>query len=144
MVIPLQQLCRLAGWSHSSPLGLDIHPHFGTWFACRAAFLIQAPLEPTSIEGGASPCEDCSDKPCRSACPADAVQPGKTFSLDACVGHRLQPQSSCASQCLARSVCPAGAGWRYTEEQIRYHGQQSLASLRRIKFHKMLVGEDSN
>ena len=143
-VIPLQQLCRLAGWSHSSPLGLDIHPHFGTWFACRAAFLVQAHLQLTPVEVRSPPCEDCLDQPCQSACPAGAVHQGTAFSLDTCAGYRLQSKSPCVYQCFARFACPVGAEWRYTEEQLKYHGERSLVSLRRAKFDSVSVLADSN
>ena len=32
-MVPLVELGRLAGWHHSSPLGLGIHPEHGPWYA---------------------------------------------------------------------------------------------------------------
>jgi len=56
-VIPLQRLARLANWSQQSPLGLDISPTYGLWFAHRACFLTNADLEPSVEIAQVSPCD---------------------------------------------------------------------------------------
>ena len=127
--LPLQQLGALAGWHHPSPLGLGIHPHYGLWFAYRAALLTDAELALTPRLEAASPCASCADKPCVSACPVGAVSVDAAFDLNACVDWRLRPDSSCRAGCAARQACPAGAQWRYTPEQTGYHAHRSLAAL---------------
>ena len=129
--VPLQQLGVFAGWSHVSPLGIGINTEFGTWFAYRALFALDNPLqEPVPLASQGTPCDRCEEKPCRSACPAGAVRLHKSFDLDRCVSHRLKSASSCADRCLARLACPVGQDWRYDEDQLVYHGRRSLASLR--------------
>ena len=128
--LPLQKLGQFAGWSYPSPIGIDLHPCYGPWFAFRAVFLINIPLEPSPQEKGEAPCQSCETRPCESACPADAVQNGSILNLQACVKQRLLPHSSCGDRCLSRLSCPVGKQWRYPDEQIAYHGRRSLNSLR--------------
>jgi len=131
ILVPLQQLGVFAGWSHVSPLGIGINTEFGTWFAYRALFALDNPLQETvPLASQGTPCDRCVEKPCRSACPAGAVRLHKSFDLDRCVSHRLKSASSCADRCLARLACPVGQDWRYDEDQLVYHGRRSLDGLR--------------
>lgn len=131
MPVPLQRLGALAGWQQPSPLGVGIHPHYGLWFAYRAAALLDSDLPLRSAERLPAPCESCSTKPCISACPARAV--GVSFALDACMEFRLSEDSICAEQCLSRLACPVGRQHRYSQPQLRYHYARSLASLQRYR-----------
>ena len=129
--VPLQQLGMFAGWSHVSTLGMGINTGFGTWFAYRALFALDSPLQETvPLASQGSPCDRCVEKPCRSACPAVAVRLEKSFALGRCVSYRLESASSCADRCLARLACPVGQDGRYDENQLAYHGRRSLDTLR--------------
>ena len=128
-LIPLQQLGRFAGWSAPSPLGLDISPVYGPWFAFRAAFLIRSPLPLTDILPAASPCDTCQDMPCIQACPVEAVQREEALDRERCLTQRFADQGGCGIQCYSRLACPIGIKWRYPQRQLHYHGQRSLQSL---------------
>ncbi|MGB1446170.1 MAG: hypothetical protein ACPHM1_02615 [Arenicellales bacterium] len=128
-LIPLQQLGRFAGWSVPSPLGLDISPVYGPWFAFRAAFLIRSPLPLTDISPAASPCDTCQDMPCIQACPVEAVQREEALDRERCLTQRFADQGGCGIQCYSRLACPIGIKWRYPQRQLHYHGQRSLQSL---------------
>jgi hypothetical protein len=129
--IPLQQLGALAGWHHPSPLGLGIHETYGLWFAYRAAFLTTLALPVIKNPISISPCDTCRDKPCISTCPAQAVQGVGQFKMTACIDFRLQEQSTCQDRCLSRLACPVAPEHRYEPEQLNYHYNHSLASIRR-------------
>jgi len=131
--IPIQRLCRQAGWSHPSLLGLDIHAQFGTWFACRAVIVVSRSIECTPRESSRSPCESCVEKPCRSHCPSGAVTDIEAFGLMACGSYRLAKESNCAHLCLSRLACPIGTSQRYSDVQLDYHGALSLASLQAVR-----------
>ena len=131
--IPIQRLCRQAGWSHPSLLGLDIHAQFGTWFACRAVIVVSRSIECTSRESSRSPCESCVEKPCRSHCPSGAVTDIEAFGLMACGSYRLAKESNCAHLCLSRLACPIGTSQHYSDAQLDYHGALSLASLQAVR-----------
>ena len=125
--VSLIQLGALANWSHSSPLGLGIHAHYGLWFAYRAAFLTTAELPLRSDEPSDRPCDSCVEKPCIVACPAGAISDSQSFAVNLCLDHRLQAGSTCASQCFARAACPVGAEYIYSDQQIAHHYDLSLS-----------------
>lgn len=129
-MIPLQQLGKLAGWHHDSPLGLGIHSEYGVWFAYRAAFLIDAALPLQQPAPTQSPCDTCADKPCMQACPAGAVREIGKFSIPQCATQRLSPNAACADRCLARLACPVAPQHLYPIEQVQYHYGQSLETIR--------------
>ena len=135
--VGLQRLGQLAGWHQASPFWVGVDPEWGSWFAYRAVLLTDTALPPTPRRELASPCLNCSDKPCVSACPAGALSvergglgTGSTPGLHACLDHRLQPATACADRCLARNACPVGERYRYSEAQTRYHYLQSLRFIR--------------
>lgn len=127
--VPLQQLGEAAGWCSPSPLGLGISAEFGLWFAYRAAFLIDSDLPLTSVQPHLSPCSNCVQQPCITACPPGAVLKGG-LDIALCAHHRLATHSSCADRCLARLACPVHPEHRYLLEQLQYHYRISLATLR--------------
>ncbi|MDP6138090.1 MAG: hypothetical protein QGI25_17485 [Arenicellales bacterium] len=131
LAVPLQRLGRFAGCSYPSPIGVDLHPVYGPWFAYRAVFLIHAELQLTELESGGSPCESCADKPCVAGCPVGAVSLADGIDLGRCIEHRLLPRSGCADRCRSRLMCPVGKKWQYGESQLAYHGNRSLVSLTR-------------
>ena len=128
-LIPLQQIGKLAGWHHDSPLGLGISAKWGVWFAYRVAFLIDAPLPLVQEAPSQSPCDSCIDKPCMSACPAQAVLGIGKFEFTSCATHRHQPGSGCADRCLSRLACPIAPEHRYPIEQVQYHYSLSLSAI---------------
>ena len=126
---PLQQLGALAGWHHPSPLGIGINPRFGLWFAYRAAFLTALALPLSTLPASRSPCEDCVDQPCISACPVHAVHGVDRYDVARCIGYRLAADSPCRDRCFARLACPVAAEHRYSIDQIRYHYLHSLTTV---------------
>ena len=129
-LVSLPEFGTLAGWSHMSPMRVGIHPKFGLWFAYRVLMLVSVPLPPTERGATEHPCLSCIEKPCQSACPANAVGNIGDFDLDKCFGFRDKENSPCARQCLARVRCPVGSEFRYTKDQLNYHYDRSLVSLR--------------
>ena len=134
-VIPLQELGKLAGWHHDSPFRVGVNQLWGSWFAYRVVVLADTEFEPTPSLTAASPCHACMEKPCLSACPAEALE-SSNFSLQLCIGYRLIENSKCKAQCLARLACPAGCEHQYSMEQINYHYGRSLQSIREYQSDK--------
>lgn len=127
--LALQALGERAGWHHPSPFMVGVNASWGSWFAYRAAVLLDAEFAPTPPWSGSSPCLSCRARPCLAACPPGAAG-AEGFALDACVDWRCRPGSPCATTCLARLACPVGAEHRYPAEQISHSYSRSLAMIR--------------
>jgi len=139
--LPIQRLSRYAGWSFPSPLGMDIHPEFGLWYAYRSIYLIDSELPVYYDSYRQSPCEKCREKPCFDACPAGAVRGIEKFDTTACINHRLSEGSSCIDTCAARMACPAGAQHRYSADQMSYHYLYSYHAYQR--YYEKRAAQDS-
>ncbi|WP_027135876.1 hypothetical protein [Geminicoccus roseus] len=105
-----------------SPLGLLVHETFGLWTALRGALLVEEQLEIAPVEPGQSPCLTCAARPCLSACPVDAFQPGR-YDVTACRAHlsTLSGQDCMMGGCLARRACPVGRNHAYTRPHAGFH-----------------------
>jgi hypothetical protein len=134
--LPFQHLGMAAGLPAPGPLGLQIHPTYGPWWAYRAALLSRLPFADATGGDGAPADEPLPDAcaactgPCRSACPAGAVTRAG-FVFEPCRARRLAEGSPCAHACVARQACPVGVGHAYGAPQIAFHMEASLVSLRR-------------
>lgn len=116
VALPFQRLGRAAGLPAPGPLGLQVHPIFGPWWAYRACVL--APLALTVEAPLPDPCAGCP-RPCVSACPGAAVTAGG-LDVARCLAHR-RIDSACHASCAARLRCPVGAVHRYPDDQLAFH-----------------------
>ncbi len=130
-MVPLGTLAAALGWGQSSPLGLTINPTFGLWMAHRWVGLTDA-IVTMDREGTepVHPCSACETQDCVSACPVGAVSLADGFDVETCARHRIEDDSVCALQCLARNACPVGAEHRYGEAQMAHHYGSGLRSIR--------------
>jgi hypothetical protein len=126
---PFQRWAQRAEALEQSPIGVMMHPEFGLWHSYRFALLGTEFEGDTAGHAAASPCIDCSDKPCLRRCPVDAFD-GSGYDVEACAGYlRQMPLAEChALGCLARYACPVAPGLRYVPEQGRFHLQAFLGN----------------
>ncbi|WP_173512824.1 4Fe-4S dicluster domain-containing protein [Sinorhizobium psoraleae] len=120
---PFQQWAMRAEGLKASPLGILIHPRFGLWHGYRGALGFDRELLHTGSVPAGHPCDACMEKPCISACPADALASG-TFDVGRCRTYlRTQPGAGgcLAHGCLSRDACPMGRDYRYPDAQLRFH-----------------------
>ena len=129
VTVPLQTLGQLAGWHHESPMKVGINDSWGLWYAYRALIAVEAEWPASVPVISSSPCESCTDKPCIAACPANALE-AQALRLERCIDFRLQANSVCSDQCLARGACPVAPQHRYSSAQVAYHYGHSLPCLR--------------
>lgn len=124
--LPIQRIARAAGLPPPGPLGLQIHPTYGPWWAYRAFAVVRVPFD--TEQALAAPCDGCP-APCVPACLGAAVH---LDGLDAraCMTHRLR-DPACGPSCAARLACPVGSAHRYPGPQLAYHMNASLVWLRR-------------
>ncbi len=107
-----------SGRAWESPVGLLVHDTAGLFVSYRGALLLQGrvDLPPTA----SSPCENCSEKPCLSACPAAALgQDG--YDVPKCHAHLDTVDNACLSSgCTVRRACPIGQDKRL-QSQSAFH-----------------------
>ncbi|WEX86796.1 ferredoxin [Sinorhizobium garamanticum] len=120
---PFQQWAMRAEGLKPSPLGILIHPEYGLWHGYRGALGFDRVLPQTGAVPAGHPCDACVEKPCISACPADAVASG-AFDVARCRMH-LRSEAGAggclAHGCLSRDACPVGRHYRYPAVQLRFH-----------------------
>jgi hypothetical protein len=119
---PFQRWALRAEPLHRSPLGILLHPVYGSWHAYRAALLFAEPIVIPRASSWPHPCESCVERPCLRRCPVDAVA-RQGFDVARCRGHlaRVEGSSCMESGCGARAACPLGAEHRYGLEQAAFH-----------------------
>lgn len=126
---PFQQWARRAEPLHTSPLLLQMHPHYGLWHASRFALAlpILGPQDAATIAQGPSPapvelCLSCDGQPCLSACPVQAFTPnGYDVARCAAQLHADADQPCMQQGCLARRACPVGIAFRYVRPHAAFH-----------------------
>lgn len=104
-----------------SPVSLLVHDRAGLFLSFRGALAFDTQLAlPDETTG--SPCDTCVEKPCKTACPVDALN-HEAYNVDAC--HQWldqKPDPSCLSAgCLARRACPISKNYGRLEEQSAHH-----------------------
>lgn len=119
---PFQTWAMAAEGLKPSPIGVLLHPDAGLWHAYRAALAFEARLPLPARAPTAHACDSCTEQPCLSACPVNALTPG-TYDVPACRQEALGPdRGDCrALGCAARRACPMGTGSRYPAAQLAFH-----------------------
>jgi hypothetical protein len=132
--LPFQRLGRAAGLPEPGPLGLQIHPEFGPWWAYRALVVLPASLD---AESPLLPwCPPC-DRPCVRGCPTHRSVAGHPSLVDGgpvrdqVLGHVLG--DVCGDDCGARLRCPVGREHAYPPDQIAFHLRAREALLRAMR-----------
>ena len=127
---PFQRWARKAEPVHPSPIGPLILPVYGLWHAYRGALVFRERLALPARDEGASPCDDCADRPCLSRCPVDAFPAPGRYRVPACVAHVAAPEGAdCLGLgCRARRACPVGRDYVYEPDQARLHMTAFLAA----------------
>ena len=125
--LPFQRLGRAAGLGGPGPLGLQIHPQFGPWWAYRgliALAMSEAGWSAAGLGGALGDgCAGCA-APCVAACPAGAVR-SAGFSIADCHARRLTAPD-CRLSCVARIRCVRGPEHRYSDQQLAFHMAASM------------------
>ncbi len=108
------------GRVHASPIMLLVHDEAGLFVSFRGALAL--PVRINIPAPPRNPCESCTDKPCLTACPVNALQPAD-YDVPACKMHITSVDSAdCMGQgCAARRVCPVSQNFGRLAEQSAYH-----------------------
>jgi hypothetical protein len=130
--LPFQRWAQRAEPVWPSPIGVLIHPEYGSWHAYRGALAFPVRVELPPRESLSSPCDTCAEQPCLSACPVDAFAESR-YDVPACVEHLGSPEGeNCLERgCLARRACPVGREFLYPPGQAEFHMRAFLRAFQR-------------
>lgn len=104
--MPFLDWAKQSGRAWSSPLGMLVHDTHGMMISYRGALVFDQRLE-LPVAPDQSPCETCTDKPCLTACPVNAItQTG--YQVDSCHSYLdTKAGQICMTQaCRVRMACP--------------------------------------
>lgn len=120
---PFQSWAARVEQVFTSPLKILIHPEFGLWHAYRAALLFDSLVGLPGLKAASpveSPCVDCSDKPCLTACPVEAYSTDG-YDVQACSAYIANTDECRSHGCGARRACPVGGAHQYSQAQQQFH-----------------------
>ncbi len=127
--IDFMKIGELCGVGVKSILGILIHPEFGTWISLRGLIVTNINFETYDRPiSGFNPCPEC-DKPCIGACPANTISHAG-WDYVSCMNFRIN-DDTCSKRCASRVACPYGAKEMYTDEQLDYHQNHVLESIKK-------------
>lgn len=108
------------GRAWRSPVGLLVHDTAGLFASFRGALRLHGTMSLPETSG--SPCETCTDQPCRTACPLDALQ-ADSYDVPTCTSHiRTSDLANCThSGCAARRACPVSQSYGRLPAQSAFH-----------------------
>lgn len=118
--LAIQRLADLTGLAPLSPVGLNVHPVHGPWFALRAAAVLDVAGPAGDPPATPLPCPDCVHTCVPSFERARVAQEGKQGIAD-----------TWPLWLAVRDACPVGRAHRYDEAQIRYHYARDRSALLR-------------
>ena len=121
---PYQPFIRWAmesGRAWQSPAGPLVHDTAGMMVSYRGA--LEFPDRISTPTPPVCPCTVCTDKPCLTACPVNALSAETGYDLTACHSHLDTPQGQdCMTMgCAARRACPVSARYGRLPEQSAFH-----------------------
>jgi len=104
-----------------SPTGMMIHDTAGLMISIRGALELPEPM--AAGLAGQSPCETCSDRPCVSACPVDALSATAPYDVPACKAYldTAGGQTCMTMGCHVRRACPVSQSFGRPEAQSAFH-----------------------
>ena len=118
---PFQDWALRSGRAWASPVGMLVHAEAGLMISFRGAVRIAGAHLPLP-RSAPNPCKSCAERPCRTACPVDALSPGG-YAVAACRAYlETPPGADCLTRgCAARRACPVSRSYGRLEAQSAFH-----------------------
>ncbi len=119
--VPFQAWALRTGRAWTSPVRLLVHETAGLLVSFRGALAL-GPRLALPEAPPTSPCAACADRPCLSACPADALG-AAGYDVPACRAFLDTPGGrDCLEQgCAVRRACPVSRLYRRDPARSAYH-----------------------
>ncbi len=118
---PFLQWARASGRAWNSPVGMLVHDTTGLMVSYRGVLAFKEPLN-LPAQTFQNPCDTCTEKPCLSACPVNALSVDE-YNVPACHGYLdTNEGNNCLTNgCIVRRACPASAGAHRLAAQSALH-----------------------
>ena len=109
-----------SGRAWVSPAHLLVHDQAGLMVSYRGAVALTETIDIPKT--GVSPCPTCTDKPCVSSCPVDAISE-TGYDLSACHDYLDTPagEDCMKNGCAVRRSCPVSKSYRRNPFQSAFH-----------------------
>lgn len=126
---PFPDWALKSGRCWSSPVNLLVHDHSGLMVSFRGAAGFaddlkngNASSEDESEQTEPSPCDQCPEQPCRSACPVGALT-ADGYDIARCKAFLMTESGQDCMQrgCAVRRSCPLSAGAGRKDAQSAFH-----------------------
>ncbi|MCY4197568.1 MAG: ferredoxin [Rhodobacteraceae bacterium] len=127
--LPFTSWALRTGRCWVSPIQFLVHDMAGLMVSFRGAlaipYRIKLPRPPLS----APPCASCQDKPCITACPANALDDDH-YDSQACIDYTGSPAGhDCLMRgCAVRRICPVSMKFPRREAQSHFHQKALINS----------------
>ena len=121
---PFLSWAETTGEAFQSPAGMLVHQRAGMMISFRGAVRVQGQLARPAA--APSPCQNCADQPCKTACPVDALSAERGYNVAACHDYLDTPdgQDCLQNGCKARRACPVSARFGRDPAQSAFHMQR--------------------
>ncbi len=110
-----------SGRVFSSPTNVMVHDTMGMMISFRGALQFDQEFEIPTPPLASSPCDNCIDKPCTTACPVGAMNAQGNFQVKDCYDYIAQTGECVTKGCLARGACPLSQKSGRNPEQTSHH-----------------------
>lgn len=102
-----------------SPVGLLVHGKAGLFTSFRGVLALREDYDlPAPLD---SPCNTCTEQPCKTACPIEALTPSG-YDVAACKAYiGSEAGRACLSGCKVRLSCPVSQKFGRVEAQSEFH-----------------------
>lgn len=119
---PFIQWALDSGRFFQSPTGMMIHDTAGLMISIRGALRFPAPLNIPKAQGQ-SPCVTCTEQPCVTACPVDALSSQRDYDVPTCKSFlgTLEGQDCMEQGCKVRRACPVSQEFDRASAQSAFH-----------------------
>lgn len=117
---PFYQWALRSGRAFASPVTLLVHDRAGLFVSYRGAIALKERVD--LPPAAPNPCDDCTAKPCLTACPPGALG-ADGYDVPACHHFLDQPHGKdcLTGGCGVRRACPVSQAYGRVEEQSAYH-----------------------
>lgn len=118
---PFLEWAKASGRAWSSPVGMLVHDKTGLMVSYRGALAFNERLD-LPEKTFQNPCDACTQKPCLSACPVNALSLDD-YNVPACHAYMdTEEGNNCITKgCIIRRACPASAGANRVAKQSALH-----------------------